>query len=265
MESIPHTRTGPPACAGHEHGTAEWRCAICGGESRHLFAKHGFGIRGCRSCAHQFAELEPDAGHAARIYGDDYFFGGTAGYGDYLSEARLLRAHGSRYARLLASHLAPGRVLDVGAAAGFVLEGLLDDGWTGAAVEPHFGDLRRGLAAAAAATAPHGWWFIETWNRDDWVARLLGRHWHEYSPPSVLHWFNPDGLRRLVSEFGFEQVAIGRPRKRLNAGHAKSLLRFHAARNHFGAFATLADTLVPDRLILPYPFTDLFWALFRRR
>jgi len=116
-----------------------------------------------------------------------------------------------------------------------------------------------------AAGSPHGWWFIETWNRDDWVARLLGRHWHEYSPPSVLHWFNPDGLRRLVSEFGFEQVAIGRPRKRLNAGHAKSLLRFHAARNHFGAFATLADTLVPDRLILPYPFTDLFWALFRRR
>src|SRR5258706_320359 len=137
MESIPHTRTGLPACTDQERRTAEWRCAICGGESRHLFSKHGFGIRGCRSCAHQFAEIEPDASHAARVYGDDYFFGRTAGYNDYLSEARLLREHGNRYARLLASHRAPGRVLDVGAAAGFVLEGLLDDGWTGAAVEPN--------------------------------------------------------------------------------------------------------------------------------
>jgi hypothetical protein len=49
-------------------------------------------------------------------------------------------------------------------------------------------------------------WIIETWNRDDWVARLLGRHWHEYSPPSVLHWFNPDGLRRLVNFIPIEKA-----------------------------------------------------------
>lgn len=305
MEPTPHASTGSPPWTGQVRATTEWLCTICGGESRRLFAKRGVSIRGCHRCAHQFAEFALDHEHAARVYGDDYFFGGAAGYDDYLSEARLLRAHGERYARLLAPHLAPGRVLDVGAAAGFVLEGLLDAGWTGAVVEPnarmallaherlgvpafvgtleqfesadrfdlvtmiqvvaHFGDLRRAFAAAAAATVPRGWWLVETWNRDDWVARLLGRHWHEYNPPSVLHWFNPAGLRKLASDFGFEQVAVGRPRKRLNAGHAMSLLRFHAAGRRLGALATLAESLVPDGLPVPYPFTDLFWALFRRR
>lgn len=304
MKSIPHARTSESERVDRPGDAADWRCAICGGESRFLFSKHGVGIRSCGGCGHQFAEVVPDAEHVARTYGDEYFFGGAAGYRDYPSEARLLRAHGHRYARLLASHLHPGRVLDVGAAAGFVLEGLLDGGWAGAAVEPnlrmasmarerlgvpvfvgtieefgctvpfdlvamiqvvaHLGDLRRALAAAAAVTASHGWWLIETWNRDDWVARLLGRHWHEYNPPSVLHWFNPEGLRRIAGEFGFEQVAIGRPRKHLNAGHAKSLFRFNVAGRRIGALATLADACVSDELAVPWPFTDLFWALFRR-
>jgi len=87
----------------------------------------------------------------------------------------------------------------------------------------HFSDIRRALQKAADVTQNGGFWLIETWNYESWVARLLGEHWHEYSPPSVLHWFSPSGLSRLVSQYGFSEVARGRPAKRLNGAHVKSL------------------------------------------
>jgi len=73
----------------------------------------------------------------ARIYDDDYFQGGKAGYPDYLAEADLLRCHGRWYGRLLAKYMQPGRVLDIGAAAGFILQGFQDCGWKGNGVEPN--------------------------------------------------------------------------------------------------------------------------------
>ena len=100
------------------------QCPLCDSESQVLFEKHAVPIRECSSCRHRFA-LPPEAeGHVERVYADDYFFGGGAGYDDYLSEAELLRAHGRRYAKRLARFMKPGRVLDVGAAAGFVMQGM---------------------------------------------------------------------------------------------------------------------------------------------
>lgn len=60
------------------------------------------------------------------------------------------------------------------------------------------------------------------------MARLFGKNWHEYSPPSVLHWFSKRGLIRLADRAGFEPIAQGRPSKWIDAGHAKSLLQFKA-------------------------------------
>ena len=40
---------------------------------------------------------------------------------------------------------------------------------------------------------PDGLWLVETWDRESRTARLFGRRWHEYSPPSVLHWFSRRG------------------------------------------------------------------------
>jgi SAM-dependent methyltransferase len=194
-------------------------------------------------------------------------------------------------------------VLDVGAAAGFVLRGFLDSGWRGRGIEPnprmadharvrlglsvdvgtlegyrrderydlvsmiqvvaHFYDLRKAFQQAARVTRPGGFWLVETWDRESWTARLLGKGWHEYSPPSVLHWFSPEGLKRLAEQFGLREVARGRPPRRIGGAHAKSLLRHKLKGTRLERLTSGLLGIIPDRLAVPYPGDDLFWALFQ--
>lgn len=289
-------------------------CPICGAHTRLLFAKDGYPICECERCCHRSVQMAARASHVTEIYGDHYFqaqgAGGSAGYADYLAEADLLQAHGWQYAKLLQRFMPLGTVLDVGAAAGFVLHGLVERGWRGVGLEPnaqmtdygraklgltmvtgaledprvvenartasfdlitmiqviaHFQDLQRALAHAAALTREDGFWLIETWDRTSWPARLLGRHWHEYSPPSVLHWFSPAGVGQLARQFGFVEVARGRPRKRLKGAHAKSLLRYKLQQLPLSALLTLPLNMIPDALTIPYPNFDLFWILLQKQ
>lgn len=282
----------------------EHRCSICGASAKRLFTKQGYGILGCNDCGHRFAEFNPRADHVADVYGDSYFHGGGAGYPDYLSEGSILRERGRWYSRILSRYLQPGSVFDVGAAAGFVLQGFVDQGWHGHGIEPnpamaeyarmqlqlsvetntleklekrqtydlvnmiqviaHFMDLRKALQVAAEVTRPGGFWLIETWNRASWTAWVCGNRWHEYSPPSVLHWFTLDELRRLTSQFGFHEVARGRPSKWLSGKHAKSLLRHSLSDSRWGRIAVQLAGVLPDRLSIPYPSEDLAWMLFQK-
>ncbi len=277
-------------------------CVVCGGGARALFRAHEHEVLGCEQCGHRFVAAEPSPDHVARVYGDDYFFGGGVGYAGYAREAVILRERGASYARLVRGCSTPGAVLDVGAAAGYILEGFVSDGWRGRGVEPnprmaalanarlgpvvdvgtleslttretfdlvlmiqvvgHFQDPRRALARAAELTRPGGAWLVETWDRASRTARLFGRHWHEYSPPSVLHYFSRDGLRRLAASLGFREIAKGRPRRRIGVAHARSLLEHKLGGGPLrGLVAPLR--LLPDALAVPYPGGDLFWALFR--
>lgn len=280
------------------------RCQICTGTSRRIFAKNGHWIRECDGCRHRFAEIVAGASHVSEVYGDEYFFGGGAGYRDYLAEATLLRERGQGYAKIVRPYTNPGTMLDVGAAAGFLLKGFEDCGWTGRGIEPnarmaaharstlgvavevgtlegleegsrydlitmiqvvpHFFDVRRAFAAAANATNKGGFWLIETWNRESLTARLFGQGWHEYSPPSVLHWFSRGSLARLAGEFGLREVAHGRPSKWIGGAHAKSLLAHTLGPSGRSRLATSMIGLIPDRLSLPYPAEDLFWILLRK-
>jgi SAM-dependent methyltransferase len=279
-------------------------CSICQGPMNRLFAHQDYWILGCEVCHHRAAEIEPCANHVGRIYDDEYFEGGGAGYADYLSEARILRSHGQKYARLLARYMKPGTMLDVGAAAGFLLKGFLDQGWRGEGIEPnprmaeharkhlgldvmtgtleqfesdrqydlvsmiqviaHFVDPQSALRVAAERTRDGGYWLIETWNRESWTARAFGQQWHEYSPPSVLHWFSPEGLGRLAAQFDFREIARGRPSKWIGGGHARSLLRYRLEGSRVGRFFAGAVSLIPERLALPYPAEDLFWTLYQK-
>ena len=280
------------------------RCPICSQTTRPLFAKHGYDVVACDGCGHRMADVPDWPDHVERFYGDEYFSGGGDGYRDYLSEGSLLRTTGRRYGRIVANYVAPGKMIDIGAAAGFILRGFIDIGWQGVGIEPnqqmaeharsrlgldvttdtierlaareefdlvsmiqvigHFKDPRAAIGAAGAALCPGGCLLIESWNRSSLTARLFGRHWHEYSPPSVLHWFSPDSLRRLVEKAGFRQLARGRPLKLINGEHAKSLLKYKLGSTPLGRVTARALALMPDSLPIIYPADDLFWAIFRK-
>jgi SAM-dependent methyltransferase len=200
--------------------------------------------------------------------------------------------------------MTPGLVLDIGSAAGFILKGFQERGWSGCGIEPnprmaeyastqlgldvevgtleqfqsserydlismiqvvaHFYDLRKALQVAMEITRPAGFWLVETWDRESLMARVLGKHWHEYSPPSVLHWFSPEGLKRLAGQFGFSEVARGRPSKRLNGAHVKSLLGYKLQSSRLGELTAGLLDVIPDHLAIPYPAYDLFWILFQK-
>lgn len=278
-------------------------CPLCGAGGAPLFSRSGYWIYACSRCRHRYATVEQRDDHVTNNYGDEYFFGGGAGFPNYLQDAEILRQHGRRYAAIVEQHRPPGRLLDVGAAAGFLLEGFHQRGWEAVAIEPnatmaqslrerlgcevhaqtletfrsaehfdlvmmiqvvtHFVDVADALAAAAAVTRPGGFWLIETWNRASSTARVFGRYWHEYSPPTVLHWFTPASLAELVARFGFRVVGGGRASKRISAAHAKSLLRYRLEGTAMERLLPLVAA-VPDRWALPYPGDDLFWTLFQR-
>jgi SAM-dependent methyltransferase len=292
--------TGSGASAADARGAD--RCVICFQGTRRLFMRHGYWILSCKGCGHRQTEIRLSRDQVDRIYDDHYFSGGGDGYPNYLSEAAILRRHGQYYGRLLSTYMPAGTALDVGAAAGFILQGLQDAGWKGTGLEPnkdmveratelglevhrgtleefesadrfdlitmiqvvpHFAEVRKALEVAATITAPSGFWLIETWNRDSLVARLLGKQWHEYSPPSTINYFSPSGLRALAAQFGFRQVASGRPQKRISGLHAKSLLKYKLDHSPLERIFPAVAACFPDRLSIPYPAVDLTWSLFQ--
>ena len=236
------------------------------------------------------------------VYDDRYFFGGGAGYPNYTAESDILRAHGRRYAKIVSRYTHPGRLLDVGGAAGYIAEGFRDYGWSVGVLDPnqsmvsiatslgeegdvgtletftterrydlllmlqvfpHFMNLRRALSKARAVTTEDGYWLVETWNGQSLTARLLKAQWQEFSPPSVRRIFSPESLDSLLEEYQLLRIAKGRPQKWLSAQHAKSLLAYKAKESIIMQLAYSVARYLPDRMHIPYPSEDLFWALYK--
>lgn len=279
-------------------------CSICEGESKRSFDKNGILIYDCVACGHRFAHITEQESHVDTVYSDEYFSGGGAGYSDYVRESRLLFQHGKRYGKLLNRFTPAGRLLDVGAAAGFILQGLCSEGWTGRGVEPntamaryaavhlgldvvncpfemfpddepfdaisliqvmaHFLDPKVAVDTVQRLLKPGGVCVVETWNVQSLSARLFGHAWHEYSPPSVVQWFSPNTLASLFESAGMKLIRTGRPAKWIELGHAKSLLQHKAAESLVARCLAGCLTLVPEKLAVPYPSEDLFWSVFRK-
>lgn len=274
-------------------------CPLCGKNSGRVFETHNYWIRDCAACGHRFTEISADEAHVAEVYDDSYFTGGGAGYSDYAQEAEMLRNRGRMYAKKLAKYAdKTGKMLDVGAAAGYILQGFTKENWHGTGLEPneniakigreklnldirrgslesfetdekfdlismiqvaaHFYDPRKAFGKAFELLNENGFLLIETWNRDSFSAKIFGKNWHEYSPPSVLQFFSEKGLMKFLKEIGFEKIGGGRPSKKISGAHAKSLLRHKTGDNFL-------LKLIPDGFNFPYPSEDLFWALYQKK
>ena len=124
----------------------------------------------------------------------------------------------------------------------------------------HLPEPMESFRAADAVTAPGGVWLVETWNAASRTARLLGKAWHEYSPPSVLHWWTPAVLRRTLGTLGYRLRGTGFAQKWIGLGHARSLLEH----KYGNGLPTRLAKLAPASWKLPYPSEDLFWAVFQK-
>jgi 2-polyprenyl-3-methyl-5-hydroxy-6-metoxy-1,4-benzoquinol methylase len=105
-------------------------CNLCAspirGDHPPRWRKDGFEVVECPGCGLIFRRELPTREDLSEIYRGEYFrrpdAGGDAqGYLDYLADADVHRLAARKRLRRLERHVAPGRLLDVGAAAGFFM------------------------------------------------------------------------------------------------------------------------------------------------
>jgi len=281
-------------------------CTVCDNEgSSTMFIKNNFPIVECNRCKHAFTAYIPTPEKIREIYSDDYFFKGGTGYANYILEKNMLIKRGEYYARKVSNLVMGGNMLDVGAAAGFILKGFENKGWHGMGIEPnksmvdfarkevevnvqqgtletmdteekfdlisiiqvmaHLYNLNKSLKRINFFLKPKGYVLIETWDKDSVTAKLFGKHWHEYSPPATLNYFSRKSLERLMNKHKFKLVKQGTPRKSINSSHAKSLIQHKLSESKSLRLLKPFTYLIPGNLILPYPSEDLFWALYQKK
>lgn len=113
------------------------RCNLCNAlvpaqQSPH-WRKDGYEIFSCQSCGLLFRGDLPTGDQLRSIYARTYFVrereGGSEGYDDYLADAREHRLTARWRLAKLGSLSSPGRLLEVGSAAGFFLHEAREVGW----------------------------------------------------------------------------------------------------------------------------------------
>lgn len=276
----------------------------CSADKLLLFIKNGYPVMDCQKCLRRFAEIHEIETHVSRVYSDDYFFEGYDGYPNYLEGKDILFNYGVHYAKIIKRYTNPGKVLDVGCAAGFILKGFEYSGWSGHGIEPnetmasfgrnelnldiitgnletfktnvkydlitliqvigHLYDVDKALVNVSDLLNKNGLVLIESWNMNSFYARIMGKHWHEYSPPSVINWFSDDTLTTLFKAYGFEKIGSGFPSKQINLKHALSLLGHKVPDFYFKKKIIGFLSQSTGKIAIYYPPIDLKWYLFRK-
>src|SRR2546425_4041359 len=110
-------------------------CNLCSSSTVFFMEVRGFSIFRCETCDFKFAHLPEDFDTSALYSDDSYWTGGDHGYSDYREEWKLSeRYYRARLARINAM-TKPGRMLEIGCAAGYFLKAAHDERWEVAGVE----------------------------------------------------------------------------------------------------------------------------------
>ena len=116
-------------------GAEDFRCPVCGGAGPEAFRKRGFAFAECRDCRSRW--VVPGSGEPMR-YDERYFAGADAagGYASYLADRDLVLHNFDRRLRWLLPLVRGKRLLDVGAAYGFLVAAARERGFDAIGVEP---------------------------------------------------------------------------------------------------------------------------------
>lgn len=245
-------------------GTLLESCVVCGGALHPASRKDGFELVSCATCGMLMRGRLPARDELDEIYAPEYFKDRAEhpvdGYADYLADAARHREAARRRLSLI-GRFAPsrGRLLDVGAAAGFFVDEAIRAGWDaeGIDIAPHVVDwgrrelgvpLRVGEVSAVPAhgafTAVTMWDYIEhsldpagelarsnellgpdgivalsTGDLDSVAARLSRSRWHLLTPRHHNFFFGARTLVRLLERSGFDIAWLGHPGSRYSLAH----------------------------------------------
>lgn len=276
----------------------------CSEERVSLFSKKNYLIKECKTCGHRYTEIRDVDKHLDATYSDAYFFEGKEGYPNYLEEKDALYRSGLKYAKIISRYTKPGKVLDVGCAAGFILKAFEEKGWECYGIEPNdtmasYGrkelkldirtggmetfnpdqkfdlinlievigslyDLDKAMENVSQLCKKNGLVLVESWDMKCFVARLFGKNWHEYCPPSVTQWFSDETLNQLFNYHGFKIIGTGRPSKKITLKHGLAIIAENSSRSTIKKqfFNFLSRTL--GNVAIPYPPFDVKWYLFKK-
>ena len=266
--------------------------------------KNGYQILECINCDQAYTNIIVSEKEVKQIYSDSYFFEGGAGYDDYTTEKNLLIKRAEYFAKKIAPFTTTGKVLDVGAACGFILKGFTNKGWTGSGIEPngtmvhraqhiekmnviqgtlennaletkydlvvliqvvaHLYDLENAMTQLNKLLNPGGHVLIETWDKSSISAKFFGIDWHEYSPPGTLNFFTRNSLKTLMRQNHFSLVKEGCPKKFIHSRHARSLIKHKLSESNSLRWLAGIYKLIPKNILIRYPSEDLFWALYKK-
>jgi SAM-dependent methyltransferase len=111
---------------------------------------------------------------------------------------------------------------------------------------------------------PGGYVLLETSNRDAVVPRLFGRHWHLWSPPSVLFFYNRASLQRVFAENKWRLVRFSPTWKWISLRHGLSRLE---GRTSFPFLARMFHALRASpfsKINLPYALADIWLVALQK-
>ena len=258
----------------------------------------------CPSCALLFRRDLPTQADLDEIYGLGYFKGGAEGYLDYLADEEVHRLSARRRLDALEHVIPRGRLLDVGAAAGFFVDEARTRGWDAAGIdvsEPmvdwgrrelnvplerrmladlpdgvfdamtmwdyieHALDPSADLRHAHELLRPQGVLALSTGDAATLVARASGSRWHLLTPRHHNFFFTAATLSQLLAQSGFEVVSLDHRGSRYPVRYLVHKLRTLVPAR---ALDTLTGRLARSRLgaiALPVNLWDIVTVVARRK
>jgi SAM-dependent methyltransferase len=243
-------------------GTELHSCIVCGGELRPALRKDGFDLVRCGTCGLLMRRELPAREDLDGIYAPEYFKYRAEtpvdGYADYVGDEERHRETARRRLALLERFVTSrGRLLDVGAAAGFFVDEAIRAGWDAEGVDVaahvvewgrrelgaplHVGDVSTAAGSYAAVTMwdyiehsldpagelakmnellePGGVVALSTGDVESAAARLSRSRWHLLTPRHHNFFFSARTLARLLERCGFDVIWSGHPGARYSLAH----------------------------------------------